>query len=271
MKIVLLCDGGQNQIALANKIAERFQLAGFVIDKHVSNKKTKPTVSKLFERVLNKTVFISIRNAWFGLLDHYKKTYPSFPKTASVAVNNVNDPETISFINEVKPDLVMVSGTALLKKNILSLPIPLGIINLHTGLSPYIKGGPNCTNWCIADDKMHLIGNTVMWIDSGIDSGDLVCTALTPLTGKENLLKLHIKVMDHAHQLYLDAVQKISDDLKNCPRVKQSGIATGTVYYSRQWNWKTKFALLKNLKKMPAYFSSARYLKDKAAVVTVDL
>lgn len=271
MRIVLLCNAQHNQVALANKIAGRFQLAGIVIEKQQGNKRPKRSFSKLFEKLLNKTVFISLRNAWFGMLEHYKNIYPSFPAARSISVNNINDPETVDFINELKPDLLMVSGTSLVRKNILELSIPLGIINLHTGLSPYIKGGPNCTNWCIADNKMHLIGNTVMWIDAGIDSGDLLCTALTPLTGRETLLELHIKVMEHAHRIYLDAVQQIKDGPGSCPRVKQSGIAEGTVYYNRQWNWKAKLALLRNMKKMPAYFSSEKYLKDKATVITVDL
>ncbi|CAN5761152.1 hypothetical protein BH11BAC4_BH11BAC4_06950 [soil metagenome] len=271
MKIILLCDANQNQVALANKIADRFQLSGIVIETPASRNKNTPDLSQLFEKFLNKTIFIAQRRAWFGMLGYYKKTYPAFPKTETIFVNNINEDVTIAFINQIKPDLLLVSGTSLVKKKLLSLPIPFGIINLHTGLSPYIKGAPNCTNWCIAGNKLHLIGNTVMWIDAGIDSGDLLYTALTPLTGQESLLELHIKVMEHAHKMYLDAVQKIRDDFSNCSRVKQSSIAAGTVYFNKQWNWKAKLSLIKNFKKLPAYFTSEQYQADKAAVVTVDL
>ena len=270
MRIVLLCDAQYNQIALANKIAERFQLSGIVIEKNAGPKKSL-TFSQLIEKVLNKTVFISLRKAWLNLLEHYKKKYPSFPKTESIEVGNINSPETISFINKIKPDLLMISGTSIIRKKILELPIPTGIINLHTGLSPYIKGGPNCTNWCIAENKMHLIGNTVMWVDAGIDSGDLITTSTTPLTGNETLLDLHIKVMDHAHKIYLDVVQKMQDDHANCPRVKQSSIATGTTYYNRQWNWKAKFSLIKNFKKMHGYFQSEKFQQDKKSITTMAL
>jgi len=37
--------------------------------------------------------------------------------------------------------------------------------------------------WCLAKNWLHLIGNTVMWIDPGIDSGDLLSTERTPLDG----------------------------------------------------------------------------------------
>ncbi len=270
MKIVLLCDSQYNQVALANKIGAQFQLSGIVIEKPFNKKKAR-SLSQFIEKMLNKTIFIAITNAWFGMLEHYRKEYPSFPKTNTISVDNINDEETVNFINSVKPDLLMVSGTSILKKKILSIQIPLGIINLHTGLSPYIKGSPNCTNWCIAADKMHLIGNTVMWIDAGIDSGDIIYTSLTPLTGQESLQQLHIKVMDHAHEIYLNTVKKISDDRANCPRVKQSDIITGTTYYNKDWNWSKKSALLKNLKRMPIYFNSEKYMKDKASVITVKL
>lgn len=269
IKIVLLCDAQPNQVALANKIAERFGLEGIIVESRAGKIKSKRTLSQLTEGILNKTVFNSQRKAWFGMMDHYKTLYNSFPTTAIKKVSNINEDATIDFIHEIKPDLIMVSGTSLLRKKILSISVTHGIINLHTGLSPYIKGGPNCTNWCIATGQWHLIGNSVMWIDAGIDSGDLICTSLTALTGMENLLGIHIKVMDHAHQIYLDAVKKIRDDFNNCPRVKQSGIASGVVYYNKQWNWRAKLSLLMNLKKMPVHFRSEKYLKDKAAVITV--
>ena len=271
MKIVLLCDSQPNQVALANKIAAEFHVAGIVIEERKNVKKSGVSVSQLVEKILNRTVFVSIRNAWFDMMYYYKKKYPAFPATASITVNSINSDETSRFIDTIKPDLVMVSGTSILKKKLLSMQVPLGIINLHTGLSPYIKGGPNCTNWCLAENKIHLIGNTVMWIDAGIDSGDLISTSTTPFTGHERLSELHIKVMDHAHTIYLDAVKKIAENPATCPRVKQSSIATGITFYSKDWNWRKKMALLKHLKRLPAYIKSGEYLQQKAAVITVEL
>lgn len=271
MKIVLLCNPQHNQVALANKIAQQFKLAGIVIEKNTAAKKNIFSLAALMEKILNKTIFVSLRNAWFGMLDQYKKQYPSFPRVASLNVENINSEETVNFIKKINPDLIMVSGTSLIRKKILELDLPFGIINLHTGLSPYIKGGPNCTNWCIADNKIHLIGNTVMWIDAGIDSGDLITTSLTPLSGNETLLELHFKVMEHAHKIYLDALRKIRDDYKNCPRVKQSSVATGTIYYNKQWNWKAKRSLFKNMRMLSDLIRSEKYLHDKANVVTVTL
>ena len=270
MKIILLCGNQPNQVALANKIAARFNLSAIVVEKpSVKNKKL--SFSKIVNAFLNRTLFKMLHHGWFGMLNYYKKKYAAFPEEEKLDVENINADETVEFIKKIKPDLLMISGTRMIKKKILELNIPKGIINLHTGLSPYIKGGPNCTNWCIAENKFYLIGNTVMWIDAGIDSGDILTTQLTPLTGDENFIELHVKVMEHAHELYLSALQKINVDENNCPRVKQSSVATGVTYYNRMWNYKVKKNLLKNFKQMKMYFSSGRYKNESKEVITVSL
>ncbi|UAY52227.1 formyltransferase family protein [Ferruginibacter albus] len=269
MKIVLLCNEQFNQVALANKVAQHFNLAGIVIEKPTPKKIR--SFSSLINKALNRTVFSPIHQSWFGMLAFYKKKYSAFPSVDSITVTKINSEATINFIAKHQPDLVMVSGTSLIRKQLLELVLPKGMINLHTGLSPYIKGAPNCTNWCIAEKKFHLIGNTIMWLDAGIDSGDIITTALTSITGRETLLQLHINVMEHAHELYLEALKKIDTDLANCPRVKQSSIAEGTTYYNKQWNAKAKWALLRNFKRMKAYFSSSLYKEDVKAVQTVSL
>jgi len=271
VKIILLCSGQHNQVALANKVAAKFNLAGIIIEQPTAKKAMSFSWAQLIEKVLNRTFFISLHSSWFDLLSTYKKEYPDFPDTQKITVRNINSEASVDFIKRLRPDLVMVSGTSIVKSKILELSVPRGIINLHTGLSPYIKGGPNCTNWCIAEEQFHLIGNTVMWIDAGIDSGDIITTERTPLNGLETLLQLHVKVMNHAHDLYLKALKKIQEDPAHCPRVKQESIARGTTYYSRHWDRAKKWRLLKNLKKLPAYFQSAKYTSDSSKIKTVPL
>ncbi len=259
MKVVLLCGHQPNQVALANKIAARFTLAGIAIEQPVAKKFTAFSFSALLDKILNRTVFLPIHRCWIDLLQFYKKQHPAFPAAEKCVVNNINDDAVVNFLQKIKPDLIMVSGTAMLKKKILSVPVAKGIINLHTGLSPYVKGAPNCTNWCLATGNFHLVGNTVMWIDAGIDSGDIITTEQTVLNGTENLLELHVKVMEHAHDLYVRAADKIEKDCTRCPKVKQSSIAAGVTYYSRQWNSAAKWRMLRNFKNYAACFSKSNH------------
>jgi len=87
----------------------------------------------------------------------------------------------------------------------------------------------------------------------------------------ETLSQLHLKVMNHAHDLYLKALKKIQENPGHCPGVKQESIVRGTTYYTKQWNREKKWRLLKNLKKLPAYFQSAKYTSDSSKIKTVPL
>ena len=132
----------------------------------------------------------------------------------------------------------------LIKEQMFKINPRIGIANLHIGLSPYIKGCANWTNWCIATKQFHLIGNIVMWIDKGIDSGNLLFTELTLLSGYENLCELHFKVMEHAHKLYIKAIDfLINGKIQSIP---QNQIEEGKIYLTKDWTLKQKIGIIKN-------------------------
>ena len=247
MRILLLCGDNYNQVALANKVFKKFNLTGIVVEekqRYLHSNSFKVICIKLTDRVL----FNKIHTAWRNLMQYYKKSFPSFPDTNVLRTININSDEVINFANEINPDLIMVSGTSLMKKSFFQIKPPRGIINLHTGLSPYVKGGPNCTNWCIANDEFHLIGNTVMWLDAGIDSGNIITTELITFSGDESLIEIHMKVMECAHDLYIRSIELLERNYEKCPSIKQGNIAKGNLYLTKMWNSIKKRQLLKNIK-----------------------
>src|SRR6266496_4394370 len=242
MRIILWIGNESNQKALANKIHQKFPLAAIVVE--TRKVREKITLSKLVSKVFEKVFLAKIGKAWFGMLYYYRQKFPSYPDAPFLNTENINNDEVYEFTRKFDPDLVLVSGTRLIRDRLLSISPSVRIMNLHTGLSPYIKGGPNCTNWCIANRQFHLIGNTVMWIDKGIDSGNLMATEFTEFTGKESLLQVHIKVMEHAHSLYLRSIEQLSRNKVN--NISQENISSGITYYTKQWGLKEKMRLLRN-------------------------
>ena len=248
----------------------QFGLTGIVIENPSISKKR--SFRKWIELIFDRTIFTTISKAWLKMLDYYGNKFTNFPNTPPITeVQKINSEETVDFIKSLMPDLLVVSGTSILKEKILSLSFPKGIVNLHTGLSPYIKGGPNCTNRCISKGWFHKIGNTIMWIDAGIDSGDIITTEQTLLIGDESLSDIHIKVMEHAHDLYCRAIKKIETDFDECKHIKQATIDKGVTFYSKSWNWKNKFRLIKNLKRMKNYIQSSQYEEDLKKVQVIEL
>jgi hypothetical protein len=247
-RIVLWCADAPNQKALASKIAERFNLAGIVIDekRNVSgNKMPAKLLSKIWDRVR----FYKIYGSWKRLQKYYQGHFPSWPEVPIRRVATINTAETDNFTRGLRPALILVSGTSLIKATILGVPASIGIINLHTGLSPYVKGGPNCTNWCIANNDWHLVGNTVMWLNSGIDTGNIITTECIDIRQASNLDEAHRIVMDHAHDLYLRAVNYLFTVNPPFINIPQQSFGQGNLFLTKMWTAEKRNLLLKNWKR----------------------
>ena len=231
MKTLFICGGGSNQKALANKLHIISPLSAIAIIKPVSSNKKY----FLYQRLASITVGLPLRNAWFNMMRYYDEKFPNFPKIEISEHESVNANSIFKIIARLKPDLVMISGTNLLKQTLIEAISKTGkVINLHTGISPFIKGSPNCTNWCLALGQFNLIGNTVMWTDSGIDSGDIISTEQTLLNGEESIKEIHLKVMEHAHHLYSRCFQRICDNLP-LQKVPQNNIGQGKIFFTKHW------------------------------------
>lgn len=225
--------------------------------------------------IINKIFFYQlIDKGWVDAQKSFRRQFDGFPDDAiQLQVNNINDEQTQSFCQQLDYDLIVVSGTSLIKKHMFKYQRSLGIINLHTGLSPYIKGGPNCTNWCLSTQNYHLIGNTVMWLDEGIDSGNIICTETARFDPDIGLRHLLGTVIEQGQDLYLRAIGLIAKSPDTIPSVAQGTIAKGQTFYNRQWGFVARLKLVINF-----YFGnfSRRTKKDildqqKANVITIKL
>ena len=107
-----------------------------------------------------------------------------------------------------------------------------------------------------------------MWIDKGIDSGNLIGTEFTPLKGDENLNELHIKVMQHAHDLYLRCIHKAT--LGEAKNVDQQSICEGKIYYSRQWTSAKARDAVRNFNQSYRNVFKGDFKKLRLDVKTVD-
>lgn len=253
-KIIIWCGLGANQKALANKIASEFDVAGIVIDTH-SREQREKKINRIIAILWDRFRFRKIYNAWKNLMSYYDQKFTDWPNTAILKVPNINDERTRTFTEKLKPDLIVVSGTALIKKGFLNIPLSIGIINLHTGLSPYVKGGPNCTNWCIANNAFHLVGNTIMWLNEGIDSGNIITTETVNIQNAADLNEAHRLGMEHAHDLYIRAIRYLSNTSSPYNSVLQNYIDKGHLYFTKMWTAEKRKQLLRNWKKRRSFIT----------------
>lgn len=89
-----------------------------------------------------------------------------------VEVSHVSHPDVVALADRLKPDLVAVFGTSLIRGDLLDKG-RFGIVNLHGGLSPHYRGA-DCAFWALYNGEPEQVGCTLHKIDPGIDTGDLI-------------------------------------------------------------------------------------------------
>ncbi|TGW14991.1 methionyl-tRNA formyltransferase [bacterium NHP-B] len=89
------------------------------------------------------------------------------------------DAEALNVLTGLAPDLILVAAYGfLLPKAVLTLP-PLGCINVHASLLPRWRGAAPVHHALLAGDTE--TGITLMYMDQGMDTGDMIATQTVPI------------------------------------------------------------------------------------------
>jgi len=132
------------------------------------------------------------------------------PSVPLLHTDAINGPDTVDFLKRLAPDLVLVNGTQLLREPVLALRplIGHGIVNLHTGLSPYSRGA-NCNLYMILEGHPELVGVTVHHINPGIDSGDIIRSAQVPMEPGDNFETIDVRSFQIGIELLLQGAREL--------------------------------------------------------------
>lgn len=118
--------------------------------------------------------------------------------------------------------MVVVAYGLLLPQAVLDTP-KLGCINVHGSLLPRWRGAAPIQRAIEAGDSES--GITIMQMDAGLDTGDMLLKAVTPITETETGSSLHDKLAEQGAQLLTQAIEKISNnEIK--PEVQDDSLAT---------------------------------------------
>jgi folate-dependent phosphoribosylglycinamide formyltransferase PurN len=85
-------------------------------------------------------------------------------------VDNHNSPDSLARLKEWEPDVTVFTGGNILRTPLLQIP-RLGVINMHLGLLPEIRG-MNSPEWSLLTGVPS--GVTIHYMDAGIDSGPIL-------------------------------------------------------------------------------------------------
>ena len=238
MKVVLLTSDAPGQRALAARLASTpgVALEGVVVQAiartspwRLLGSKPARFADKASARLLYGFASASIMREGARRFD------PTLPWPArTLGVGDVNSSEVVAFLRERSPDLICVSGTRMVKAPVFEARPPRGLLNLHTGISPFYRGGPNCTMWCLANGEPQFIGATIHELDLGIDSGRLILTEQTPIEAGDRAADLVWKTVGHGIGLYARVVGDMAAG-RDVRAVAQNDIGEGRTYLTREW------------------------------------
>ena len=121
------------------------------------------------------------------------------------------------------PDLMVVAAYGqILPKSVLETP-RLGCLNLHASLLPRHRGASPIHAAILAGD--HETGITVMYMDEGLDTGDILLAQKLAIGSDETTGQLHDRLADLAALCLLEALDLLEQG--NAPRIPQdSALAT---------------------------------------------
>lgn len=128
------------------------------------------------------------------------------------------DEEFVEILREINPDvIVVVAYGQILPESILNIP-KYGCINVHGSLLPKYRGAAPI-QWAVLDGE-EKTGITTMYMEKGLDTGDMIDKAEIVLDPKETAGTLHDKLMEIGANLLLETLEKLENE--TAVRIKQN-------------------------------------------------
>lgn len=128
-----------------------------------------------------------------------------------------NNPEVMEILNKLNPDIIcVVAYGKILPKEILDFP-KLGCVNVHGSLLPKYRGAAPI-QWAVINGE-EKTGITTMFMDEGMDTGDMLLKEEVEITDNDNFATMHDKLKVVGANLLVETLDKILDG--TIKRIKQ--------------------------------------------------
>lgn len=119
----------------------------------------------------------------------------------------VKTPEFVQILRDMNPEIIVVAAFGqFLSKDILDMP-KFGCINVHASILPKYRGAAPIQYAIIKGEKES--GVTIMKMDIGMDTGDMLDKVIVPISENMTMGELHDELMVKGATLLLDVMEQI--------------------------------------------------------------
>lgn len=202
---------------------------------------------------LNEIHFNTRHNIEHDFFSDIITNIPDKSNSKFIAKGDINSESIVNEIYNLKPDLIITYGCSIIKPKLINL-FRNKILNVHLGLSPYYFGSG--TNFhALVNNEIHFFGYTFMYIDEGIDTGEIIHQ------GRPDVFPF-----DNPHQIGNRLIKKMVNDFiilvinfKSIKKIKSSNKYIGKTYKRKDATTDLTEKLYNNFKNNSIF----KYLKSK--------
>lgn len=215
-KLVILAGPGESTDILFHYLNQRFGVHRMIVEEPVSQRQLlRRRAEKLgWAKVVGQILFKVLVAGPLGRRSRGRQAairaaqgLQAAPVPASYLsqVPSVNSPECIALLQELQPDVVVVNGTRIIAKKVLT-SVPCPFLNTHAGITPLYRG-VHGGYWALANRDAAHCGVSVHLVDAGIDTGGILYQALIHPTAADNFTTYPLLQLAAGLPLLAQAVQ----------------------------------------------------------------
>ena len=118
--------------------------------------------------------------------------------------------EFVETLKQLTPDVIVVTAFGqLLPQTVLDIP-PCGVVNLHPSLLPKYRGAAPI-QWALIKGENET-GITLMLLDAGEDTGDIICMERIPIEPEDTAETLHNQLADIGARLLVKVLTDLPQE-----------------------------------------------------------
>tara|TARA_Y100000589_G_scaffold115630_2_gene109642 strand:+ start:4690 stop:5481 length:792 start_codon:yes stop_codon:yes gene_type:complete len=250
MKIIFFTGNSPRHIALCNKLSE-------LVDESIVFSEVKENYNLEFtsednvisnhfkKRLLNEINYFSSYGNSFR-----SKCIPlKFGDSSSLYVEEI--------IRKFKPDCAIISGSSIIKDNILKKIQFIPKLNLHLGITPFFRGS-GCNFWPLYLNQPEYVGASIIELDRGIDTGSLIHQFNEKFLVDDDIHSLGNRVIIKSIKVLQNIIEGLIKNRKYKITKQQDNVET-RVYKNSDFNEKSFNIYMENLKNKKLLINNERY------------
>lgn len=177
-------------------------------------------------RRLKKRKYIMDYNRHFS--NKWKKLNERIPYTT---VNKINDISVLKRLKSIKPEIILVHGTSLIKDEIINTA--KHNLNLHYGLSPYYRGIKSVETALLLADPLN-IGVTIHKLTKIVDGGAILAQERAVIQPDDTANSIRMQLTKIGTEIIIKAIEKLKSGKEL--KYKKQDFSKGYGIWTYQWN-----------------------------------